>query len=253
MEMRIYITGVMFIFGIIFGSFFNVVGWRLPNGLSIVKPGSFCPKCKHQLRWFELIPLLSFVIQKGRCRECKQKIPKFYFIIELTTGILFALSYWLFGFSFNFVLAVLSTSFFVIVVVSDSNYLIIPDQVTIFFSIAVILSRFMINGVENALIFLVYGIISFIVMYCLMLLGNFIFKKESLGGGDIKLMFFVGCTLGPWLAIFTIFLSSFIALPLSLILYAKSKDSVIPFGPFLLLANLLIIILQLDLTTILGI
>ncbi len=242
----------MFIFGLIFGSFFNVVGWRLPAKLSLVKPGSFCPKCKHKLRWYELIPLFSYLIQRGRCRNCHAKIPKFYFIIELLTGILFALSFWIFGFSFNFVLAILSASFFVIVIVSDSNYLVIPDEVTIFFSLAVIFARIVINGVGNALNYLVCGIISFLIMYVLMLLGNFLFKKESLGGGDIKLMFFIGCTLGFEMSMFSIFLSSFIALPLSLILYYRSKDSVIPYGPFLLVATFIIVALQISPALILN-
>ncbi len=241
----------MFVFGLIFGSFFNVVGWRIPKGLSLVRPGSFCPKCKHQLKWYELIPLFSYLIQGGKCRKCGAKIAPFYFIIELTTGILFALSYWLFGFSFEFALAILASSFFVIVIVSDTNYLVIPDEVTLFFSIVVLLLRFICNGVKDALLFFGYGLGAFIVMYLLMLLGNALFKKESLGGGDIKLMFFIGCAVGPWSSLFSIFLSSFIALPLSLVLYFKSKDSVIPYGPFLLLAALIIILFRLDLSFLL--
>lgn len=254
MELKIFYTVFTFIFGLIFGSFFNVVGWRLPAGLSLVKPsGSFCPKCKHKLRWYENIPVFSYLIQGGKCRKCKKKIPKFYIIVELTTGVLFALSYLKFDFSFEFLLAILTASFFVIVVVSDSNYLIIPDEVTLFFSVAVILSRFALNGFSDGLMYLLYGVGAFIVMYLLMLFGNFIFKKESLGGGDIKLMFFIGCTVGPWMSLFTIFLSSFIALPLSLILYYKSKDSVIPYGPFLLIATFIIVFFQIDLGFILGI
>ncbi len=252
MEIKYYLTFVMFVFGLIFGSFFNVVGWRLPQGLSLVKPGSFCPKCKHRLKWYELIPLFSYLIQGGKCRKCGAKIAPFYFIIELTTGVLFALSYWLFGFSFDFALAILASSFFVIVVVSDTNYLVIPDEVTLFFSIAVIFLRFIFNGIKDALIFFGYGVGAFIVMYLLMLLGNALFKKESLGGGDIKLMFFVGCAVEPLASLFTLFLSSVIALPLSLFLYFKSKeDNVIPYGPFILLAALIIILFRLDLSFLL--
>ena len=122
----------MFFFGLIFGSFYNVVGWRLPIGLSIVRPsGSFCPKCRHKLRWYENIPVFSFLIQGGKCRKCKEKISKFYIVIELLTGILFALSYWLFGFSFNFFLSLIVSSFFVIVIVSDLKFLVIPDEVAV--------------------------------------------------------------------------------------------------------------------------
>lgn len=253
MELKVFYTVVMFIFGLIFGSFYNVVGWRLPIGLSLIRPsGSFCPKCKHKLRWYENIPVFSWLIQGGKCRSCKKPIPKFYIIIESLTGVLFALSYWIFGFSFECILALLVSSFFVIVIVSDSNFLVIPDEVTVFFSIFIIISRLFLNGISDALLYLGYGLLAFLVMYLLMLFGNFIFKKESLGGGDIKLMFFIGCALGPWMSLFTIFLSSFIALPLSLILYFKSKDSVIPYGPFLLIATLIIVLFSLDANSVLN-
>lgn len=252
MELKLYFTFISFLFGTIFGSFFNVVGWRLPVGLSIVKPGSFCPKCKHKLKWYENIPIFSFLIQGGKCRKCKKKISSFYIIVETMTGVLYALAYWIFGFSFEFVLSILMISFFVIVIVSDTNYLVIPDEVTVVFSILVIFARFILIGTDNALLFLIYGISGFVIMYLLMLFGNFLFKKESLGGGDIKLMFFIGCCVGPWMSLATIFLSSFIALPLSLILYFKSKDSVIPYGPFLLVSSLIIVMFQLDLNMLLG-
>ena len=71
--MEVYFTIIVFIFGTLLGSFYNVVGYRLPKGLSLIKPGSFCPKCKHSLKWYELIPVLSFMIQRGKCRECKDK------------------------------------------------------------------------------------------------------------------------------------------------------------------------------------
>ena len=124
---------VVFIYGLLFGSFFNVVGYRLPNGLSIIKPGSFCPKCNHSLKWYELIPVFSFIIQKGKCRKCGCRISLFYPLIELLTGILFLISYLVFGFSIEFILSILISSFLVIVIVSDFSYLVIPDEVTIFF------------------------------------------------------------------------------------------------------------------------
>ena len=114
----IYIVFI-FIIGCIFGSFFNVVGYRVPNELSIVRPGSFCPKCKHSLRWYELIPIFSFLIQKGKCRDCKEKISIIYPVVELTTGILFVSSYLIFGFSNQFLVALLVSSFTMIVIVSD--------------------------------------------------------------------------------------------------------------------------------------
>ncbi len=254
MELKIYITIVCFFFGLIFGSFYNVVGWRIPKGLSIVKPAhSFCPKCKHKLKWYELIPVLSYLIQGGKCRACHEKIAPFYTIIELTTGILFALSYWMLGPSFEFLLAILTVSILSIVIVSDINFLIIPDQVTLIFSILVIMFRFICLGPVDAAYHMMYGFIAFLIMYLLMLMGNFVFKRESLGGGDIKLMFYVGCAIGPWMDIFSIFLSSFIALPLSIILYFKNKNNVIAFGPFILLSCLIIILFKIDINILFNI
>lgn len=249
--MEVYFTIIVFIFGTLLGSFYNVVGYRLPKGLSLIKPGSFCPKCNHSLKWYELIPVLSFMIQRGKCRECKCKISWFYPTIEFTTGILFMISYLIFGFSVEFFIACVIVTFFVIVIVSDTNYLVIPDEVTIFLSALVIIVKFAFFGVKVGIESVLSGVFLFVVMYLIMLLGNKLFKKESLGGGDIKLMFFVGTILSPINGMFQIFLSSFFALPISMYVYLKNKNRIIPFGPFMLLALLVIYLLQLDVTTIL--
>lgn len=251
--MRIIYTIFMLIMGTIFGSFYNVVGYRIPNGLSIVKPGSFCPKCNHSLKWYELIPVFSYLFQQGKCRNCKERISIIYPMVEITTGILFAVSYYVFGFSYELILALIVSSFLVIVIVSDINYLIIPDEVTFFFCLLLFLVRLIIDGFEASIFTLGYGLILFGIMYLIMILGNWFFKKESMGGGDVKLMFFVGMATGPILGIFSIFLSSVIALPLSLMMYLKDRDNVIPFGPFILIATFIIILFGIDSNMILGI
>lgn len=250
--MRILYTIFMLIMGTIFGSFYNVVGYRIPNGLSIVKPGSFCPKCNHSLKWYELIPVFSYLFQQGKCKGCKERISIIYPMVEITTGILFAVSYYIFGFSYELVLALIVSSFLVIVIVSDINYLIIPDEVTFFFCLLLFLVKLIVDGFTASIFALGYGLMLFGVMYLIMVLGNFIFKKESMGGGDVKLMFFVGMAVGPILGIFSIFLSSVIALPLSLLVYLKDRDNVIPFGPFILIATFIIILFGIDSNMILG-
>jgi len=250
--MEIYYSIMAFVFGTLLGSFYNVVGYRIPKGISIVKPkDSFCPKCKHSLKWYELIPILSFLIQKGKCRECKCKISLFYPCIEFLTGILFVLSYVKFGFTPEFLISIIIASFFVIVIVSDINYLIIPDEVTIFFSTLIIIINFVFYNLEFGINSILHGFLMFIVMYLIMLAGNFIFKKESLGGGDIKLMFFVGLILSPTNGLFQIFLSSVLALPSSIYIYNKKKKKIIPFGPFMLLSLFIIYILQIDIISLL--
>lgn len=251
--MRILYTVFMLIMGTIFGSFYNVVGYRIPNGLSIVRPGSFCPKCNHSLKWYELIPIFSYVFQQGKCRSCKERISIIYPMVEITTGILFAVSYYIFGFSYEFILLLIVSSFLVIVIVSDINYLIIPDEVTFFFCLLLFFVKLIMDGFESSIFALGYGLVLFGTMYLIMLLGNLIFKKESMGGGDVKLMFFVGMAIGPVLGIFSIFLSSVIALPLSLMVYMKDRDNVIPFGPFILIAAFIIILFGIDSNMILSI
>lgn len=240
----------VFIFGTLLGSFYNVVGYRLPKNLSIVKPGSFCPKCNHSLKWYELIPVFSFLIQRGKCRKCGCKISLFYPLIESLTGFLFLVSYLKFGFSFEFFVSIIIFSFLVIVIVSDTNYLIIPDEVTIFFSILIIVITLIFKGFSITFDSIINGAFLFAVMYFIMLLGNLIFKKESLGGGDIKLMFFVGLILNPMNGLFSIFLSSALALPISFWTLVKKNNRLIPFGPFILLALSIIYFFNLDVMTL---
>ena len=127
-----------------------------------------------------------------------------------------------------------------LVIVSDITYLIIPDRFIIISSIIIFLIKALDVGILQALIQVGYGVLCFGFMYLIMLLGNYLFKKESLGGADIKLMFLVGLTLDPMLAIVVLFLSSIIALPVSLIILVKNKEHVIPYGPFIMLGLLIV-------------
>lgn len=238
--MKIYYYCLFFIIGICLGSFYNVLGMRVPCSKSIIKPKSHCEKCNHELKWYELIPIISFLIQKGKCRNCHTKLSLFYPIIELSTGLLFLVSFYSFGFSLELIIALTLVSLFMIVIVSDISYLIIPDTFIIIPSILIFIVKVIQNGIVVGLIQISYGIICFIFMYLIMLLGNKLFKKESLGGADIKLMFLVGLVLDPMLAIIVIFLASIIALPVSLILLIKNKEHVIPFGPFIVLGLLIV-------------
>ncbi len=248
MEIYYYIT--IFILGLCFGSFFNVVAIRVPKGESINKPGSHCPYCGKFLKWYELIPVLSFIIQKGKCRSCHHKLTFFYPFTELSTAILYTVSYYSFGFSYEFIIAITLVSVFLLVIVSDLTYLIIPDRFIIVPSIIIIIVNFLNLGVKGGFIQIGYGLISFIVMFLLMKLGNFLFKKESMGGADIKLMFLVGLSLNPLLSIVVIFLASFIALPVSIFLLIKNNEHVIPFGPFITLGLLIVFFTKLNIEEI---
>lgn len=245
--MDTYMMILFFMVGTIFGSFYHVVGYRLPKGESIVNPKhSYCPHCGKKLAWYELIPVISYILQLGKCRNCHHSISIFYPFIEVVTGLLFAVCYYSFGFSYDLVIALVLTSLFSVVIVSDLNYMIIPDEVTYLSAIIIIIVNFLNLGIKGGLFQLGSGILTFFTMYGIMLFGNFLFKRETLGGADVKLMLIAGLTLHPILGIFVIFIASCIALPISILLYVINKDRMIPFGPFIVAAILLFYLLKID-------
>ena len=229
-----------FIMGLIFGSFFCCVGLRLSTGKKFINDRSICDNCGHVLSWYDLIPLISYISLKGKCRYCHKKVSLLNPFIELVTGILFALSYYSFGFSLELVLSLFVVALAMIIFASDLTYMIIPDEVIIFFSIVIIILEFFLEGITGVFLSLLSGALLFFFMYCLMKLGNALFKKESLGGGDVKLFFVLGLVIDPFLGLITIFLASLIALPVSLYLLYKNKEHMIPFGPFILISFLII-------------
>ena len=243
--MKIYYMIVTFIFGTVLGSFYNVVGYRLPKEESLISPPSHCPKCNHRLGASELVPILSYVFQRGKCKNCKSKISMFYPIFEFLTGILFMISYLIYGFSIDFFIAITFISMLLIIIISDYQTMIIPDSVLIVSSILLIIELFIKNG-SNVYINILDGIISFVIMFLLKKFGDFLFKKESMGGGDIKLMGVIGLVLNYKLAIITIFLASIIGLPVSLIILYKNKTNIIPFGPFLSISSIILLLSQID-------
>lgn len=231
---------IIFILGIVLGSFYNVVGLRLPNGESIVRPGSHCPRCNHKLSWYENIPILSYIFLRGKCKECKCNISIMYPLVEFLTGSLFLICYNLFGISEVFFIGIVLSSLVVITYVSDTKYMIILDSPLVISSILIIIIKLIYEGIVPCLKAVLFGLLVFFLMYGLMLLGNAIFKKETLGGGDIKLSFVAGLSLGPALGMFYIALGAFLALPYAIYIMIKNKENMLPFGPFLATSMLLI-------------
>lgn len=250
--MEFYYTLMFFILGITLGSFYNVVGYRLPKGESLVYPPSHCPKCNRRLTPIELIPVLSFIIQKGKCKGCSSKISLFYPFFEFMTGFLFALVYLIFGFSLDLVIVLIFISMSLIIIISDYKYFIISDEVLVVSVILFVITLYFKIGKVQLLYSLIDGVIAFTVMFLIKKLGDFLFKKESMGGGDIKLLFVFGLVLGWEMAILSIFIASFLGLPVSFILSKKNDENIIPFGPFLVIAALIIIFLKIDINTIIN-
>lgn len=243
---------LFFVLGTIFGSFYNVVGYRVPKGESLLYPSSHCTKCNHKLSPLELIPILSFLFLGGKCKNCKDKISWFYPIFEFSSGILFMLSYIVFGFSLECLLSIVFISMLLIIIISDYQTMIIPDSILIVFSILILIIKYFIVGLSGVEISILHGLGSFIFMLLLKLFGDFLFKKESMGGGDIKLLGVFGIMFGFPMSIVSVFLAAIIGLPISLILLKKNSNHEIPFGPFLAISAILIVLLKLDINTIIN-
>lgn len=139
--MAIFIIVFMGIVGTILGSFFNVVGLRVPKKESIITPPSHCPSCGHTLSTIDLIPVLSYGLLRGKCRVCGVRISPIYALIEAATALLFAFATWEIGLKWELLVALLFISLLMIISVSDIAYMLIPDKVLLFFLPFLIIGR----------------------------------------------------------------------------------------------------------------
>lgn len=221
---------LLFLYGITFGSFFNVVGLRVPLKQSIIKPRSACPHCSHQLRAFELIPILSYIILKGKCRSCKARISPIYPIIELLTGILSVLAPYQIGWTWELMIAWSLISLLMIILVSDIHYMVIPDKILIVFA-----GIFLFERILWPLAPWWDSIVGFLVGFLVLLFIAFV-SKGGMGGGDIKLFSLIGFVLGVKMLLLSFFLSTLFGAGfgiVALILRMVKRRQPIPFGPFI--------------------
>lgn len=184
---------ILFLVGLSVGSFLNVCAYRLPKGKSIITPRSYCPHCGSKIKSKDNIPLLSYLVLKGRCRNCGAKISIQYFLVELLTGFLFLFSYLKFGLGVEFLSAILFGSVLLLVSVIDLKHQIIPDKVILpamplQFGLVLLSTYFSGGELKRQFLsslsgFLIGGGFLLIVAY----LSPLIFKQEGMGGGDIKL------------------------------------------------------------------
>lgn len=236
---------LMFYLGAILGSFFLVIGTRLPKEEDAIKGRSHCENCKHTLSWYELIPIFSYLFLKGKCLKCKKRISSDHLFVELITGLLYLIGYLKYGISLEYLTYIISVSVAIIIFISDLKYMIILDSPIIIGSILILIIRYFEVGLKGAFHSLLYGILLFVVMYLIKLLGDKLFKKESLGGGDIKLSFLMGILLGYSgigfrLGLIALIFSSFLALPYAIASLHLNKKNELPFGPFLISAAIIV-------------
>lgn len=227
-------SGLIFLGGLVTGSFLNVVIYRLPRGLGFVRGRSFCPKCKRKISWFDNVPLISFLILKGHCRFCGKPISWRYPLVELLTGILFYLSY---SSHLNFLSYFLFAGLIVIFFI-DLEHQIIPDEIVIPLSILFFLYFLITNYQLLVTNHLITGIVSFLFLYSIYLLT----KGKGMGFGDVKLAFLIGLVLG-WPKVVVAFYLAFLTgafFGIILILLGKAKlKQKIAFGPFLVFSTII--------------
>ena len=222
-----------FILGTIMGSFYLVLATRLPKGEDIVKSRSRCDNCKYVLKWYNLVPILSFIFQRGKCTKCGKKISSEHFFVEIFTGLLFLLTSIYFPLGYNYFVGLIVVSLMIIIFISDFKYMIILDSPLIVSIILVVILKLIYFDFKTMLYSVISGLILFLVMLLIEKLGTLILKKDSLGGGDIKYAFLMGLILDLKLGIVALVLSTFLALPYALASVKVMKKHEFPYGPFL--------------------
>lgn len=225
----------VFVFGAAIGSFLNVCIYRLPEQQSIAKPLSRCPHCHHLIRFYDNIPLISYLILKGKCRDCGEKISWRYPLVEFITALLALLLFAKFSLSLNFLIFFIFTAVLIVITFIDLDHQIIPDLLTlpgipIFFLLAVFVVG--VPWMEAAIGLLIGGG----VLFAIALGYEVITKREGMGGGDIKLLAMIGGFLGWKSLIFILLFSSLLGALIGIALMLIKKEDMkyaVPFGPFL--------------------
>ncbi|MBN1687793.1 MAG: prepilin peptidase [Candidatus Omnitrophica bacterium] len=242
--MNCVIDVFVFVFGLIAGSFLNVCIHRIPRGESIILPDSHCPHCGKGIAWYDNIPVLSYLLLVGKCRLCRQKISWRYPFVELMAAVMvwgmwtrYGLSPFFFAGSilFLFLLGVFFTDF-------ETGY--IPDKFSITgMVLGLVLSSLFpelhqkeiwYGGLLNSSLGLLLG---GGLLFLTAVVGNLVFHKESMGGGDVKLLAMIGAFLGFKKTLFVFFFAPILAVPFGLYVKFIKKGETIPFGPFIAVAG----------------
>ena len=221
------------VLGLLVGSFLNVCIYRIPLGKTIVKGRSYCPSCGALIRWYQNIPVVSFLVLGGRCASCKTRISPIYPVVELITGLLFLAAFLKIGPTVDFLILAILTAVLIVISGIDLAHRIIPDGLVLFLlGLGVIQLLYQVLVLDTR--WYVYVIGFFAASVPLLLLG--LLYPDGMGGGDIKLMAAAGLILGYKLILLALFLGAIYASLYSLFLIVSRKGglkSEIPFGPYL--------------------
>lgn len=237
--MEIAVGILIFIIGITFGSFLNVIIFRVPNEESIASSPSACQGCGHRLTAIDMVPIFSYVFLRGKCRHCKAKISPQYPIVEALTGILFVLLYLKFGLAYELIVFAALAALLIAISFIDFKHMIIPNGLIIAMLvvgaaqlIVTIFTGYFGYWLDYVIGFFAGGVPLFLIgIFCM-----YVLKKEAVGGGDVKLMAAAGLIIGWKLVIPAYLIGIILGAIISILLIAtkrKKRGDEIPFGPFL--------------------
>lgn len=235
--MDIFWAIYLYIIGTVFGSFYNVAGLRIPKKQSIIKPRSHCTNCGQTLIAIDLIPVFSYLFLRGKCRKCGAKISPIYLFTEVSTGILFAISYYFFGWSAELLVALVFFSLLMIIFVSDVSYLLIPDKILLFFFPVLFILRMFFAPLDpwwDSLLGAVFGFVLLLVIA--------IASRGGMGGGDIKLYAVIGLVLGFANVLLSFMLACFFGTIIAgagLLIGKVKRGKPIAFGPYIVMGTII--------------
>ncbi len=231
---------LIFAIGIAIGSFLNCLIYRL-NINEKPKGRSYCPKCKHQLSYKDLVPVFSYIFLLGKCRYCKKKISLEYPLVELLTGFFFLFAFLFVGLSIELIYLLVVLFFLIFIFIYDLKHYIIPDFATFSLIIVSFLYLSYISFLEKSTSFLMYGVLSAFVAFLFFFSLFYFTKGKGMGFGDVKFVIFMGLFLGFPNIVVGLFISFFLGAIIGIgliILKRKEMKSQIPFGPFLIAGTL---------------
>ena len=218
-------------FGLTIGSFLNVCTLRWPEDESVVFPGSHCPKCGKPIRWYDNVPVLGYILLRGRCRECREPISLQYPLVEFATGLVWAGMFTYAGLSGEAMRGALLLTILFGIALTDARFYIIPDQFSLGGLVLGLGLAFLPGGIDP-LAALLGAVIGFGSLEIVAVTGKWMFKKDAMGGGDIKMMAMVGAFLGWRGVLLTIFLGALLGSVIFGPISYKTKK-LVPFGIFL--------------------
>ena len=217
--------------GLMIGSFLNVCTLRWPEDESVVFPGSHCPKCGKPIRWYDNVPVLGYMLLRGRCRACREPISLQYPLVELATGLVWAGMFSYAGLSFEALKGALLLTILFGIALTDARFYIIPDQFSLGGLVLGLGLAFLPGGID-ALDALIGAIVGFGLLESVAVVGKWMFKKDAMGDGDIRMMAMVGAFLGWAGVLLTVFLGALLGAVIFGPISYKTKK-LVPFGIFL--------------------